>query len=99
MIAVQCVERGVQWSCGMPVASALRVTFGNHGSETTVDGMIRGHGHALMKPEQVAHLIAGMASISEQAPIRLRNADNVDAAQIMILRSLLSTFGYHVELC
>lgn len=99
MIAVQCVELGVSWQCGQPVASPLRVTFGAVGQETTVDQMVQGHGFAMMKPEQLAHLIAGMAFSAELTPIRLRNSDAVQQTEVMILRSLLQIFGYQVELC
>ena len=99
MIAVQCVELGVSWQCGQPVASPLRVTFGDIGHETTVYRMLQGHGFAVMKPEQLMHLIAGMAFSAELTPIKLRNIEAVSQTQVMILRSLLSTFGYTVELC
>lgn len=99
VIPVQSMQLGVQWQCGLPVGQPLRVTFGAARAETTVDAMLRGEGHALVRPEQLAHLIAGMAFSAELTPVQFKNSDGIDPADRMTLTSILSTFGYSVELC
>lgn len=100
MITVQSFERECQWAedrrsvLGLPV-----VTLGRTGAEVTVDGMLRDQGHAVMRADQLVYLIVGLVSAPSRVVIReLRSADT-PAADSLVLRSMLSSFGYTVELC
>lgn len=97
MVRVQALRFGVSWSCGVPVASPLRIEFGQQGHETTVDGMLRGEGHTLMWPEQLAHLVAGM--VMAPATVQMTGMVQVQESDRLQLQSTLSMFGYTVELC
>lgn len=100
MITVQGFVRECRWSNdrrsvrGLPV-----VTLGRHGTEVTVDGMLRGEGHAVMRAEQLVHLIAGLLTAPARVQIRELEDAEIPAADSLVLRSMLSSFGYTVELC
>ena len=100
MITVQSFVRECRWSDdrqsvhGVPV-----VTLGQHGGEVTVDGMLRGEGHALMRADQLVHLIAGLVTAPSRVQIRELADAEMPAADGLTLRSMLSLFGYTVELC
>lgn len=100
MITVQSFERECQWAddrrtvLGLPV-----VTLGRHGSEVTVDGMLRGQGHAVMRANQLVHLIVGLVTAPSRVVIRELEDADLPAGDSLVLRSMLSSFGYTVELC
>jgi len=97
MINVQSIQFGVSWSCGAVVASPLRVELGDHGEETTVDGMLKGQGWAAMQPEQLAHLVAGLVRPPEK--VQIKGFRNAPFPASVTLRSTLQLFGYNVESC
>ena len=97
MIEVQAVRFGASWSCGVVVASPLRVELGTAKRKTTVDGMLRGEGHTLMRAEQLAHLVAGM--VASPAAVQMKGMDGLLAADSLTLHSMLHLFGYTVESC
>ena len=100
MIHVQGFVRECRWSedrrsvHGMPV-----VTLGRQGEEVTVDGMLRGEGHAVLRVDQLCHLIAGLVVAPSRLMIRELSDAEIPAADSLVLRSMLSSFGYTVELC
>lgn len=100
MITVQSFVRQCRWSDdrqsvhGLPV-----VTLGQQGSEVTVDGMLRGEGFAVMRADQLVHLIVGLVSAPGRVMIRELEDADVPAGDGLVLRSMLSSFGYTVELC
>lgn len=100
MITVQSFVRECRWSDdrrsvhGLPV-----VTLGRHGPEVTVDDMLRGEGHAVMRAEQLVHLIAGLLSAPARVLIRELHDAEIPAGDSLVLRSMLTSFGYTVELC
>lgn len=100
MITVQSFERECQWAedrrsvLGLPV-----VTLGRHGVEVTVDGMLRGQGHAVMRADQLVHLILGLVVAPARVMIRELSDAEIPAGDTLVLRSMLSSFGYTVELC
>jgi hypothetical protein len=96
MIEVQAIRFGASWSCGAVVASPLRVELGTAGQETTVDAMLRGEGHTLMRVEQLAHLVAGMVAPSV---VQLKGLDRLRPDDSLTLQSMLHLFGYTVESC
>lgn len=97
MIEVQAVRFGASWSCGVVVASPLRVELGRAGQETTVDGMLKGEGFAVMEPGQLAHLVAGM--VASPAAVQMKRLDLLSAGDSLALQSTLALFGYTVESC
>ncbi len=97
MISVQAIRFGASWSCGVVVASPLRVELGEQGDETTVDGMLRGEGWTSVRPEQLAHLVAGLVSAPEK--VQITGLGDVGEASSLSLQSTLHLFGYTVEPC
>jgi len=97
MIEVQSIRFGARWSCGTVVASPLRVELGEQGDETTVDGMLRGEGWTAVRPEQLAHLVAGLVSAPEK--VQITGLGDVEEGSSLSLQSTLRLFGYTVEPC
>lgn len=100
MITVQGFVRECRWTDDRRSVNGLPVvTLGQHGTEVTVDGMLRGEGHALMRADQLVHLIVGLVSAPGRVMIRELSDAEIPAADSMVLRTMLSSFGYTVELC
>lgn len=100
MITVQGFVRECRWSEDRRAVQGLPVvTLGQHGPEVTVDGMLRGEGHAVMRAEQLVHLIAGLVFPPGRVMIRELIDAEIPAADSLVLRSMLSMSGYTVELC
>ncbi len=98
MIPVQSFTRECRWAdpgrqsvAGWPV-----VVIGSAGPEVTVDGMLRGEGHAVLGAEQLGHLVAGL--VPPPATLQLVAAEQLAPVKLLALVALLAAMGYQVEM-
>ena len=70
MIEVASIRYGCSWDgLGHVAAWPMRIEFGPHGPEVTVDEMLEGRGHTLMLIDQLVELVRGMTGTD--TPIQL----------------------------
>lgn len=70
MIEVAQIVYGCQWNKrGHVNAWPMRIVFGAHGPEVTVNDMLEGRGHTVMLIDQLAALMQGITT--EETPIQL----------------------------
>lgn len=98
MIPVQSFTRECLWADPehQSVAGRPVVVIGSAGPEVTVDGMLRGEGHAVLGAEQLGHLVAGLAP--PPAVLQLVAAEQLAPKTLLPLLALLDVIGYQVEM-
>jgi hypothetical protein len=86
------ISYGCHWGeDGHVRAWPMRLTFGAVGHEVTVDDMLKGRGHAVLRLDQLVALVRGLAGLD--MPIEL-----IGAAPAELL-PLLVEAGYSVKTC
>lgn len=98
MIPVQSFTRECLWADPehQSVAGRPVVVLGSAGPEVTVDGMLRGEGHAVLGAEQLGHLVAGL--VRPPAVLQLVGAEQLAPVTRLALVALLDLLGYRVEM-
>lgn len=92
MIEVASIRYGCQWDGQGHVRGwPMWIAFGAVGPEVTVDEMLEGRGHAVMRIDQLVALVRGMTGLDTPIELKRPAPDGIAAE--------LESVGFRVALC